>query len=122
MKIRNGFVSNSSSSSFVISFKGTMKNVIENMIPILEQADLYNKDNRRYDENLFILEKLFKRHYFDNLQSFKRTLYKKLQEEADSFEENERENSRYHQQWKLMDPKSYEYSKNYYNLIKIVKK
>ena len=77
MKIRNGFVSNSSSSSFILGYKGEFyKTVPKEIEKILKKLNLYSKDNIN-----MLLIKMQEKTY-DSISEYKRDLITKLKLEA----------------------------------------
>lgn len=103
MKIRNGFVSNSSSSSFIIGYKGEFHNVVPKALKeLLEKFNLYS------NKNVHMLTAKVQEDTYENLSEFKRTVISGLQSQADwwfrPLSEHEKEMRK---EWEQEDPESY---------------
>lgn len=106
MKIRNGFVSNSSSSSFILGFKGDFYNVVpKELEKLLKDFDLYSK------KNLDMLTKKVQEDVCESMSEYKRRIITWLKEEADFWFRNLDKDSysaELRAKWKQEDPKGYE--------------
>ena len=103
MKIRNGFVSNSSSSSFIIGYKGDFHNIVPKALEqMLKEFDLYST------KNVHMLTAKVQEKTYENLSEFKRTVISGLQSQADwwfrPLSEDEKETRK---KWEEEDPESY---------------
>ncbi len=103
MKIRNGFISNSSSSSFILGFKGDFYDVVpKELEKLLKDFDLYSK------KNLDMLTKKVQENVCESMSEYKRRVITILKEEAEFwFRDLDDYSKELRAKWKLEDPKGF---------------
>lgn len=114
MKIRNGFVSNSSSSSFIIGYKGEFHKVVPKALKeLLEKFNLYS------NKNVHMLTAKVQEDCFESMSDYKRTIINKLQSEADWwFRDLDEYSQELKQEWQKEDPKHYKEHSDRMNAIR----
>lgn len=114
MKIRNGFVSNSSSSSFILGYKGEFHKVVPKALKeLLEKFDLYSS------KNVHMLTAKVQENCFENMSDYKRVIINNLQSEADWwFRPLDAYGEELRKKWKTEDPVSYKEQVDRMNAIK----
>lgn len=114
MKIRNGFVSNSSSSSFILSYKGEFHKIVPKALKeLLEKFNLYS------NKNVYMLTAKVQEDCFENMFDYKRTIINKLQSEADWwFRDLDEYSQELRQKWQKEDPEHYKEHSDRMNAIR----
>lgn len=114
MKIRNGFVSNSSSSSFILGYKGDFHNVVPKALKeLLEKFNLYS------DKNIHMLTSKVQEECFENISEFKRIVVNELQSKADLwFRDLDDYSKELREKWKKEDPKGFKEHSDRMNAIR----
>lgn len=114
MKIRNGFVSNSSSSSFILGYKGEFHKVVPKALTtLLEKFNLYST------KNVHMLTAKVQENCFENISDYKRTIINRLKSEADWwFRDLDEYSQELRQQWQEEDPKNYKEHSDRMNAIR----
>lgn len=103
MKIRSGFVSNSSSSSFVLSYKGEFHKVVPKYLEkLLKDKDMYSH------KNLSMLTRKVQEHTYDSMSEYKRIMINRLTEEAKFwFEDVNAYSKDLRKKWKVEEPEEF---------------